>query len=69
MPRMTGLELVKLVRREPSLRDLPVIVVSYKDREEERLRGLEAGANYYLTKTSFHDETFLRAVVDLIGEA
>ena len=50
-------------------RDLPVIIVSYKDREEDRLRGLELGANYYLTKSSFHDDTFLRAVADLIGEA
>jgi len=46
-----------------------VIIVSYKDREEDRLRGLEVGANYYLTKSSFHDHTFLQAVTDLIGEA
>ena len=32
------------------------------------MRGLEAGADYYLTKGSFHDETLLQAVVDLIGE-
>ena len=44
------------------------MIVSYKDREEDRLRGLEAGANRYLTKTSFHDETFLQTIVDLIGE-
>ena len=44
------------------------MIVSYKDREEDRLRGLEAGADYYLTKGSFHDETLLQAVVDLIGE-
>jgi two-component system sensor histidine kinase and response regulator WspE len=68
MPRMTGLELVRLARQDPGLRDLPVIVVSYKDREEDRLRGLEVGANYYLTKSSFHDQTFLQAVVDLLGE-
>ena len=41
----------------------------WQDREEDRLRGLELGANYYLTKSSFHDNTFLRAVADLIGEA
>jgi two-component system sensor histidine kinase and response regulator WspE len=41
--------------------------VSYKDREEDRKRGLEAGADYYLTKASFHDETLLRVVGDLIG--
>jgi two-component system sensor histidine kinase and response regulator WspE len=45
------------------------MIVSYKDREEDRIRGLEAGADYYLAKGSFHDEALLQAVVDLIGEA
>jgi len=45
------------------------MLVSYKDRDEDRRRGLEAGANYYLTKSGFHDETLLRAVVDLIGDS
>jgi two-component system sensor histidine kinase and response regulator WspE len=44
------------------------MIVSYKDHEEDRLRGLEAGADYYLSKGSFHDETLLQAVMDLIGE-
>ena len=69
MPRMTGLDLVRAVRNQEPTRNLPVIIISYKDREEDRMRGLELGANYYLTKSSFHDNTFLRAVVDLIGEA
>ena len=42
---------------------------TYKDREEDRRRGLEAGADYYLAKSSFHDETLLEAVQMLIGEA
>ena len=33
------------------------------------VRGLDAGADYYLTKSSFHDESLLQAVADLIGEA
>jgi two-component system sensor histidine kinase and response regulator WspE len=69
MPRMNGLELVQTIRQEPGLREIPVIIVSYKEREEDRLRGLEVGASYYLTKSSFHDNTFLQAVTDLIGEA
>jgi two-component system sensor histidine kinase and response regulator WspE len=69
MPRMDGIELVTLINRDPNLKSLPVMVVSYKDRDEDRQRGLEAGASYYLTKGSFHDETLLQAVVDLIGEA
>ena len=68
MPRMDGIGLVSLVKADPSRKDIPVVIVSYKDREEDRLRGLDAGANRYLTKSSFHDETFLNTIVDLIGE-
>jgi two-component system sensor histidine kinase and response regulator WspE len=69
MPRMTGFELVSQIKNDSHLRALPVMIVSYKGSEDDRTRGLEAGANYYLTKSSFHDETLLQAVVDLIGEA
>jgi two-component system sensor histidine kinase and response regulator WspE len=69
MPRMDGFELVTRINSDPNLKALPVMIVSYKDREEDRQRGLEAGAAYFLTKGSFHDETLLNAVVDLIGEA
>lgn len=68
MPRVDGVELTTMIKRDPQLRSIPVMIVSYKDREEDRMRGLEAGADYYLTKGSFHDETLLRAVADLIGE-
>jgi two-component system sensor histidine kinase and response regulator WspE len=69
MPRMDGIELVTLIRRDSRLQSLPVMVVSYKDREEDRRRGLDAGADYYLAKASFHDEALLDAVADLIGAA
>jgi two-component system sensor histidine kinase and response regulator WspE len=69
MPRMDGIELVTLIRQASHLRSLPVMIVSYKDREEDRQRGLEAGADHYFTKSSFHDETLLQAVADLIGVA
>ncbi|HYC93192.1 MAG TPA: hybrid sensor histidine kinase/response regulator, partial [Thermoanaerobaculia bacterium] len=67
MPRMTGIELVSRIKSDERLARIPVMIVSYKDREEDRLRGLDAGANYYLTKGSFADDTMLRAVADLIG--
>jgi two-component system sensor histidine kinase and response regulator WspE len=69
MPRMDGIELVTRIKHDERLRSVPVVIVSYKDREEDRMRGLDAGANAYLTKSSFHDRTFLSTVVDLIGEA
>ena len=67
MPRMGGIELATLIKQEPPLQSLPVVIVSYLDSEGERLRGLQAGADYYLTKGSFQDETLLQAVADLIG--
>lgn len=69
MPRMNGIELVSNVKQHEELKSLPVIIISYKDTEEHRLQGLDAGANYYLTKSSFQDDSFINAVVDLIGEA
>jgi len=69
MPRMDGIGLVTLIKQDPRLAHTPVMIVSYKDREEDRRRGLEAGADFYLTKGSFHDETLLQAVHDLVGAA
>jgi two-component system sensor histidine kinase and response regulator WspE len=68
MPRMDGIELVSLITSDSRLKSVPVVVVSYKDRDEDRRRGLQAGAAHYLTKGSFHDDTLVQAVVDLIGE-
>ena len=43
------------------------MIVSYKDREEDRQRGLEAGADYYMTKESFQPDALREAVRDMIG--
>ncbi|MDF5725125.1 MAG: response regulator [Rhizonema sp. PD37] len=67
MPRMNGIELVTKIKSDPKFNSMPIIIVSYKDREEDRIQGLAAGANYYLTKASFQDDSLVNAVVDLIG--
>lgn len=67
MPRMNGIELINQIKKEPKLAELPIIIISYKDREEDHHQGLEAGADYYLTKGSFQDEALANAVQDLIG--
>ena len=69
MPRMNGIELIKMIKNDMALRHLPVMMVSYKDRAEDKQQGLQAGADYYLTKGSFHDDTLIQAVKDLIGDA
>ena len=60
MPRMDGIAFVRSIKGDPRLRSIPVIIVSYKEREEDRIRGLDAGADAYLTKSSFHDQTLAR---------
>jgi two-component system sensor histidine kinase and response regulator WspE len=66
---MKGFDFVRRIRQDPRFSALPVMLVSYKERKEDRMKGLEVGANYYFTKSGFHDEAFMEAVVDLIGKA
>ena len=66
MPRMNGIEFVRTLRADPRFTAVPVIVVSYKDREEDRVAGLHAGATAYLTKGSFQGNTFADTVRELV---
>jgi two-component system sensor histidine kinase and response regulator WspE len=69
MPRLGGIELAARIKQDPRLQSVPVLIVSYKEAESEQLRGLQAGADYYITKGTFQDADLLQAVADLIGEA
>ena len=68
MPRLNGFEFIEKVRSKDSSKSIPIIIVSYKDRQEDRARGLEAGADAYLTKSSFQDDTFIETVRSLISQ-
>lgn len=50
MPDISGLEVLRFIRREPTLQNTPVIVVSAKSMPSDIKTGLEAGASLYLTK-------------------
>lgn len=67
MPNLNGFEMVRLIKSDPSLKNIPVMIVSYKESEEDRRYGVEVGANYYLSKNSFQDEALISIVSDLIG--
>lgn len=63
MPDVSGLEVLRYIRRDPRLLHIPVIVVSAKSLPADIQNGLEAGATAYLTKpVSFHE---LRQAVEL----
>lgn len=50
MPDVSGLEVLRFIRREPNYKDIPVIVVSAKSMPADIKVGMEAGASAYLTK-------------------
>lgn len=50
MPNKDGWELVKEVRSGPRTKDIPVIVLTGKDRDTDMFKGYELGANYYIPK-------------------
>lgn len=50
MPDLSGLDVLKSMRKDPRLADIPVILVSAKTMPEDIDAGLNAGASYYLTK-------------------
>ena len=50
MPDISGLEVLRFMRRDPQLKDTPVIVVSARSLPSDIREGLEAGATIYLTK-------------------
>ncbi len=50
MPDVSGLEVLRYMRREPKLKDIPVILVSAKGTPADIQEGMDAGASHYLTK-------------------
>ena len=50
LPDMSGIELLRRIRREPRLREIPVIMLTARGEEGDRVRGLESGADDYVVK-------------------
>ncbi|NCA71128.1 MAG: hybrid sensor histidine kinase/response regulator [Sphingobacteriia bacterium] len=59
MPRLSGLELTERIRANRHYAELPVVLVSSLASEEDRRRGLEAGADAFITKSAFDQSMLL----------
>jgi len=66
MPRMNGFGLTAKVRSDPSLADLPVVLVTALGSREDRERGIDAGANAYIVKSSFDESDLLEVLRRLL---
>ena len=67
MPQMDGIALCKAVRGSKRFRDLPVVLVTGLESEEDRARGGEAGADAYLVKSAFDHRDLLSTISLLLG--
>ena len=65
MPRLDGFGLLRALRGDPNLRDIPIILLSARAGEEARVEGLEAGADDYLTKPFAARELIARISANL----
>jgi class 3 adenylate cyclase/FixJ family two-component response regulator len=65
MPLMDGYELCNKIKNEPKYRKIPVILVTSKIQTDSLMKGIEAGADNYLTKP-YDDETLFAKVEELL---
>lgn len=68
MPEMNGFELTRKIREDKNLNKMPIILVTSLVSEKDRNKGLEAGANEYINKSSFDQEELLLTVKKLLEE-
>ena len=66
MPNMDGFELTRQIKGDAALGEIPVIIVTSLEREEEKAMGIDAGADAYITKSVFNQDTLLDTVERLI---
>lgn len=59
MPRMNGFDLTARIRSDPSLADLPVVLVTARESREDRERGVDVGASAYIVKSNFDQSNLL----------
>ena len=67
MPVMDGLKLVSLVRQNPDLKTIPIIIITTEGAEEDRQRGLALGANAYIAKP-IQSSHLLKTISELLPQ-
>ncbi len=67
MPRMDGFELCRTLKNNEGYKDIPVIMVTALQKEEDKRRGIEVGAAAYLVKSAFEQTNLLETIERLVG--
>jgi chemotaxis protein histidine kinase CheA/CheY-like chemotaxis protein len=67
MPRMDGFALVERLRAEADFAHIPIVIVTAREREEDKRRGIEVGADAYIPKGAFDQSMLIDTIASLIG--
>jgi two-component system, chemotaxis family, sensor kinase CheA len=67
MPELDGIELTRAIRANAARSSLPVVIVTSRGSEDDMRRGIEAGADAYMAKSGFDQQTLLATVERLVG--
>ena len=60
LPDLSGIEICKNIRKDNSIKNLPVIMLTAKGEEEDKIKGLDSGVDDYLTKPFSFNELMAR---------
>lgn len=66
MPRLDGLELTARIRQDPRWVNLPIVIITAYTDEERRRRGMQLGAQAYITKSRFDQSNLLETIAHLV---
>ena len=66
MPEMDGFELTERLRQDEKYKNIPIIIVTSLSSENDKIRGMEAGANAYITKGKFNQDELLNTIKKLL---
>jgi two-component system chemotaxis sensor kinase CheA len=69
MPRLNGFVLTERLRADPAYRDVPIIIVTSREKDEDKRRGIEVGASAYIVKGAFEQSNLVETVQNLVGRA
>lgn len=67
MPRMDGFELCKNIKNSKEHAETPVVMVTALEKEEDKRRGIDAGADAYIMKSTFNQTNLLETIARLLG--
>jgi chemotaxis protein histidine kinase CheA len=67
MPRMDGFELCRTLKKKEGYTDIPFVMVTALQKEEDRRRGMEVGAAAYIVKSTFEQMNLLDTIERLVG--